>query len=111
MEAESVALLIYHRHETYRKIMDHPGDSTDSVLQLMRQRELQAQRRRIEGLRLGGLITFVTGIGVMAFLYFLVTEAPVYLAGIIPVLIGLVLLAYGFFMTEKPDSDQTGSRS
>jgi hypothetical protein len=101
----------FHRHETYRRIMDHPGESTDAVLQLIRRRELQEQRRRLEGLRLGGMITFVAGIGVMLLLYFLVTEEPVYLAGVIPALIGLVLLVYGFFLAEKPGSDQEEPRS
>ena len=101
----------FHRHETYRKMMDHPGESTDAVLQLMRHRESQEQRRRIEGLRLGGMITFVAGIGALILLYFLVPDEPVYLAGIIPALIGLVLSIYGFFLSEKPDSDQAGPRS
>jgi hypothetical protein len=103
----------YYRHETYRKIMENPGDSSRAVVRLMRQEEMQEQRRRVEGLRLGGLITFVVGIGVMIFLYALIPDEPIYLAGIIPVLIGLVLIAYGFFMAVKPtdqvDRDETGT--
>ena len=60
------------------------------------------QRRRIEGLKLGGMITFVAGVGAMIFLYFLVA-GQVYLAGVIPALIGVVLLLYGFFLVEKPN--------
>jgi hypothetical protein len=101
----------FHRHETYRKMMDHPGDSADAVLQLMRHRESQEQARRIEGLRLGGMITFVAGIGAMILLYFLVADEPVYLAGIIPALIGLVLMLYGFLMAKKPEPGQQVPRS
>ena len=103
----------YYRHETYRKIMESPGNSTQAVVRLMRQEEMQQQRRRLEGLRLGGLITFVVGIGVMVFLYALVEEEPVYLVGIIPGLIGLVLIVHGFFLAEKPtdrvDRDEPGA--
>ena len=92
----------YYRHETYRKIMEQQGESAEKVQALMREEELQRNRRRIEGLKLGGMITFVVGIGSMIFLYVLIGDEPIYLAGLIPLLIGLVLLIYGFFMVEKP---------
>jgi hypothetical protein len=94
----------YYRHETYRKIMEHPGEATQPVVELMRQEETRKQRRRVEGLRLGGMITFVVGIGVMVFLYFLAEDEPVYLIGLVPTLIGVVLALHGFFFAEKPDN-------
>jgi len=93
----------YYRHETYRKIMEQQGDAAEKVQALMREEEQQQRRRRIEGLKLGGMITFVTGIGSMIFLYMLIEEEPVYLAGLIPAMIGLVLLVYSFFMVERPE--------
>jgi hypothetical protein len=100
----------YYRHETYRKIMEQQGDSGKGVLALMREEELQQQRRRIEGLKLGGMITFVVGVGSMIFLYFLVDDEPVYWAGLIPGLIGLVMLLYGFFMVPRLNG-RNGGRS
>jgi hypothetical protein len=93
----------YYRHETYRKIMEQQGDAGKGVLALMREEELQQQRRRIEGLKLGGMITFVVGIGAMVFLYFISEEAPVFWAGLIPALIGLVMLLYAFLMVPRPN--------
>lgn len=93
----------FHRHETYRRMLEQPSESGREVLALMQQQELQQQQRRIEGLRLGGLITSVVGIGLMVFLFVLVDDEPIYLVGIIPLLIGLVLAVYGFFIVEKPD--------
>ncbi len=60
------------------------------------------ERRR--GLILGGLITFVVGAGVIPLLYGLETEKPVWLAGLIPLLIGAVLFLYGVFSPrgERP---------
>lgn len=92
----------YYREETYRKIVEHGGDSGDRVLGLMRDEERVRERRRIEGLRLGGLITTVVGIGAMVFLRALVgDDTPVYLAGLIPLLVGIVLVIYGFFMAPR----------
>jgi uncharacterized membrane protein len=91
----------YYRHETYRKILEHSGESNQAVLDLMREEELQQARRRIEGLKLGGLVTTVTGVGVMVFLYFLDPVEAVYLVGLIPLLIGIVLTVYGFFIAPR----------
>jgi uncharacterized membrane protein (GlpM family) len=52
-------------------------------------------------MKLGGLITAVVGIGVMALLHGLVHDEPVYLAGLIPLLIGLALLTYTFILAPK----------
>jgi len=91
----------YYRHETYRKILEHPGESSQAVLDLMREEELQQARRRIEGLKLGGLITTVSGVGVMIFLYFLGVDEGLHLVGLIPLLIGIVLTIYGFFIAPR----------
>jgi len=95
-----------YKHETYKKLVEHSGESSDTVRSLIREEALQESRRRVEGLRLGGMITFVTGIGVMIFLYALADEQNVYLVGLIPALIGLVLMFYGFFLVKKPDEIQ-----
>jgi hypothetical protein len=91
----------YYRSETMRKAMEQGGDSAQTVLAMMQEDELQRRRRRLEGLRLGGLVTTAVGVGLMIMLYFLATEAAVWLVGLIPFLIGLVLIVYGY--TSKVD--------
>jgi len=99
----------YYREETFRKILDHGGDAGDRILGLIREEETERARRRIEGLKLGGLITTVVGVGVMIFLGMLVDDEPIYLAGLIPLLIGLVLVIYGFFMAPRTlNRDRSG---
>ena len=96
----------YYKHETYKKLVEQPGESGDAVRSLIREEALQEWRRRIDGLRLGGMITFVVGIGVMIFLYAMADGENVYLIGLIPALIGLVLMLFGFFLAKKPDELQ-----
>ena len=91
----------FYREETYRKVLETGGDAGDRILTLMRDEESSRVRRRIEGQRLGGLITTAVGAGIMIFLRVLVDDEPVYLVGIIPLLIGLVLVIYGFFMAPR----------
>jgi hypothetical protein len=91
----------YYMSETLKKIAESSGEGAKSALELLREQERVDGKRRLEGMRLGGLITSAVGIGVMALLYGLVHEQPVYLAGLIPLLIGVALLAYAFFLVPQ----------
>jgi uncharacterized membrane protein (GlpM family) len=56
---------------------------------------------RVQGLQLGGLVTTAVGLGVMVLLRGLVRDEPVYLAGLIPLLVGVALLVYVFALAPK----------
>lgn len=90
----------FYRHETYAKILEHSGESSRTVLELMRQEDALRARRRIEGLRLGGLITTAVGAGMMVFLYALVPE-KVFWVGLIPLLVGIVLTTHAFLLRPQ----------
>ena len=53
-------------------------------------------------MKLGGLITVAVGTALMIFLRSLVPAEPIYLQGLIPFLVGVVLLAYSHFIAQKP---------
>jgi hypothetical protein len=67
----------FHRSEVLKKIAETPGDAAQKVLELMRQQDQAAQARRREGMKLGGLITLATGIGLGIFLFLIEEEEPV----------------------------------
>ena len=62
-----------------------------------RQSRQEGARKR-EGMKIGGLVNMGVGIGLMIFLHALVKDAPVYLCGLIPGLIGVALLTYALFL-------------
>jgi len=95
----------YYRSETLRKAMEQGGDSSEKVLAMMREDEQRQARKRVEGLRLGGLVTGAAGAGSMVFLYFLVPGAAVWLAGLVPLLIGIVLAVYGYSSSAAPSGE------
>ena len=88
----------YYRSETLKKIADGGGNA---AVEFLREEEKTAVRRRREGMKLGGLITVAVGIGFMVFLKAQVREEPAYLIGLIPLLIGIVLLAYAYLLAPK----------
>jgi hypothetical protein len=91
----------YYKSETLKKIAESSGEGAKAAIELMREQEKDAVKRRLEGMKLGGLITAVVGIGVMVLLHGLEHDEPVYLAGLIPLLIGLALLVYAFLLAPK----------
>ena len=91
----------YYRNETLKKIAESSGEGAQAAIELLREQNRTVTKRRLEGMKLGGLITAVVGIGVMALLRGLVNDEPVYLAGLIPLLIGLALLTYTFLLAPR----------
>ena len=91
----------YCKNETLKKIAESSGEGAQAAIELLHEQNKTVTKRRLEGLKLGGLITAVVGIGVMALLHGLVNDEPVYLAGLIPLLIGLALLTYTFLLAPK----------
>jgi len=91
----------YYKNETLKKIAESSGEGAQAAIELLREQNRTVTKRRLEGMKLGGLITTVVGIGVMVLLRGLVNDEPVYLSGLIPLLIGLALLAYTFLLAPK----------
>jgi hypothetical protein len=88
----------YYRSETLKKIAEM---GTDNAVAVLREEERNALRRRLEGIKLGGLVTAAVGIGLMVFLRALVADEPVYLVGLIPLLVAASLLAYSYIVARK----------
>jgi hypothetical protein len=91
----------YYRNETIKKIAESSGEGARSAIEVMREHDMRVARRLLEGLKIGGLVTTAVGIGVMALLHGLVRDTPVYLAGLIPFLVGVALLIYPFLLAPK----------
>ena len=88
----------YYRHETMKKVSEMPGDSG---LALLREEERSIARRRRENIKLGGLITFAVGLGLMIFVGAVHIPEPASLVGLLPLLVGLALLTYSYVIAPK----------
>lgn len=86
----------HYRDELSRRIAEagEAGPILEFVRENARADAAQAQTKA----RVAGLINIAVGIGLMVFLYELVAGAPVYLVGLIPLLIGVVLLIFSELM-------------
>lgn len=93
----------FYKSETLKKIAETQGTGGATAIELMREEEKRAWQRRIEGQKLGGLITMAVGVGLMAFLRLMpeTAEEKVYYVGLIPLLIGIALAVYAYFLAPK----------
>ena len=91
----------YYRADALKKIAESSSEGAKSAVEYLREQDKIAVRKRIEGLKLGGLITAAVGIGLMVFLRGVNHDEPVYFVGLIPLLIGLALAVYGFALAPK----------
>ena len=88
------------RSEMARRVAD--AQDSGPVLEYIRELErTDAQRTRTKA-SLGGLITAAVGVAMMIFLYQMASGTATYLVGLIPLSVGVVLVAYAEFMI-KPD--------
>src|ERR1700691_448176 len=58
----------YYTTEALKKIAESSAEGAKSAVEYLKEQNRNAARRRLEGLRLGGLISAAVGIGMMAFL-------------------------------------------
>jgi hypothetical protein len=86
----------YYRGEAVRKLAESQADVAATAFEFLREQERNDKARVLAQIRIGGLVTCAAGVGTMVFLRALIRDAPIYLSGSIPLLIGLALLAWSF---------------
>lgn len=90
----------YYRAETLRRVSEASGDGAKATLELLWEENRQKRQQAREGLKIGGLINIAVGLGLIPFLKMLLPGQAVYLCGLIPLLIGVAMLAYVFLLAD-----------
>jgi Flp pilus assembly protein TadB len=95
----------YYKNDMLKKIAESQSSAAAATIEYLREEQQAIAARRIqkqrEGYSLGGLVTAAVGIGLMVFLRAIVHGESVYLVGMIPLLIGLALLAHVYLFAFK----------
>jgi Flp pilus assembly protein TadB len=104
-EARRKERVAYYKSETLKKIAETQGAGGATALEFLREEDRIVTRRAREGMKLGGLVMIAVGASLMIFLGTLVTEnRGVMEVGVIPLLIGVALLVYAYWLAPK-DAD------
>jgi len=76
------------------------------ALELLREEDRLREAEKIEGLKIGGLVSVAVGIGLGCRLWALGGNKTLFLVGLIPGLIGPALLVYVFFIAPPANGPQ-----
>jgi Flp pilus assembly protein TadB len=90
----------YYRNDMLKKVVDSQSSAAAATIEYLREEQQSSALRQVqkkrEGYSLGGMILSGVGISLMVFLCAMVHDKPAYLVGLIPLLIGMALLAQAY---------------
>lgn len=95
----------FYRAEMLRRVSEASGEAGKAAIELLREEERLTAVKKIEGMKVGGLVNIGLGVALLIFLRFMIGSGPgsPYLCGLIPAFIGLALLAYALFLAPNPE--------
>ena len=95
------------RYALFKHLSERPAESVQLVLEQLHQddaRELEREREKAavawRGQNMGAAVVLAIGVLLTLFLYFIAPNKPVWLIGLMPVMVGVVLAISGWL--EKP---------
>lgn len=90
----------YYTSETVKKIAELPGPNVNAAVEFFRDAERNVVLRRLEGLKVGGLLAIAVGLGLGIVLRAVGRNDPDpdFLIGVIPMLVGAALLIYAYIL-------------
>ena len=88
----------FYRNEMMKKVTEGAGAGATTVLEMLREEERASRARRREGYKFGGLVAMATGAALMWFLHGVERHEPVFLVGLIPLFVGVAMLAYVYLI-------------
>ena len=91
----------FYRSEVLKKLADSGPDGSSAALEMFREQQRAAVRNRLEIQRLAGLILTAVGLGLMPLLKGVAGHKSAWLSGLIPALIGAVLLIYSYGLAPR----------
>jgi hypothetical protein len=92
----------FYRSEVLKKLAESGAEGSTAALEMFREQQRTSASDRLETQRLGGLVLAAVGIGLMALLRGVATNESAWLSGLIPTLVGGVLLVYSYGLAPRP---------
>jgi len=89
----------YYKNDMLKKLAESQGAGAASALELLREEAIIGSVRTKQGLKIAGLVCFAAGLGVLIFLRAMVPDEPVYLCGLIVMLVGAALYGGSYVVT------------
>src|SRR5690348_12504954 len=89
----------YYKADMLKKVAEAQGPAAASALELLREEDRLATVHRKQGLKVSGMVVGAVGLGLLIFLRALIPGAPIYLCGLLVLLIGAALFGGSYVVT------------
>jgi len=86
------------------KLSPLPVTALDDEPETWTMSQYERDRRRHQGILIGGIVTTAAGLGLMLFLNIMENDGNAWAVGIIPAAVGVALLLSAFLVRPKPNS-------
>lgn len=93
----------YYKNDMLKKLAEAQGPGANSALELLREEARLGAIRKREGLKVGGTVVVATGLGLLIFLKALIPQEPIYLCGLMVLLIGAALYGGSYMVNPAPE--------
>ena len=93
----------FYKAETIRRLTEATGEGAKAAIELLREDDRLQRVRRLEGMKIGGLITLAVGVALSIFVGLIGAPGFFYVAGLVPGLIGVAMLVYVYFLAAPVD--------
>ena len=91
----------YYRSEVLKKLAEAGPAGSSAALEMFREQQRISNSNRLESQKLSGLILAAVGVGLMALLKGVASHESAWLSGLIPTLVGAVLLIYSYGLAPR----------
>jgi len=91
----------YYETEMLKKIAETQGAGANPALEFLREKERIAAAKRTAGMKLGGLVSVALGIALLIVVGVMQVGLGARLVGLVPLLIGVAVLAYAILLAPK----------
>ena len=91
----------FYRSEVLKKLAEAGPEGSSAALEMFREQQRTSVRNRVESQRLAGLILTAVGVGLMPLLKGVASHEAAWRSGIIPALVGGVLLIHSYLLAPR----------
>lgn len=93
----------YYKNDMLKKLADSSGPGASAAIEFLREQDRLETLRRRQGIKIGGIVVFATGVGLIPFLQAIIPHTPIFMVGVMLILIGVGLFASSYFLKIAPE--------
>jgi hypothetical protein len=93
----------YYKNDMLKKVAESSGAGASAAMELLREEDRLRVLRRRQDMKVGATVLLAVGLGLVIFLHALLPHAPIYMVGVMLMLMGVGLYGSSYFLTAPAE--------